>query len=357
MQNEYESRIAELERLLEEERSQCQAAQHELQSFRALAEAIPVGIALADANGHISYGNSALSQMVRHEIHHSKDTDSYGEWVAFHADGRKVESHEYPLARVLREELETSTLDVQYERGDGSRFWMRIIGEQVTDEAGTVTGAVVATVDIDAEKRLENEQRIMIAELNHRVKNAFTVSQSIVNRILRSVGSDPALIKNIDLRLKAYSAAHSKLVGLDWERVPLAELAHDILDPIASERCRINGPELVVPARTGLALSMAFYELATNAVKHGSLSQDSGQVDLSWTLTEDFAGEETWQIIWSESGGPPISRPQGEGGFGTFITGRAIMMETRGTVQTDWSADGFVWSLEMPAPYEEGMIA
>ncbi len=347
------ARIAELEKelvdLKAEHLRELALSDTRLHLFGAIAETVPVGVVLADAAGRIVQGNAWVEKMVRHPVLASEDVDGYGEWVSFHADGSRVKSSEYPLSRVLRDGEDHAELDVHYRRGDGTRFWMRIIGEPVTNSAGERIGAVVALVDIDEERRLQQSQRVLIGELNHRVKNAFSVSQAIVGRILRSSDSDKALIDAIDQRLKAYAHAHAKLVGTDWLNVPLREIAKDVLDPIEQDRIHISGPALVVPSRMSLAMSMAFYELATNAVKHGALSVESGRVDLEWEKIGERTDDERWKLRWIERDGP---RPQvaERKGFGSFITGRALMAETRGRTEIEFAEEGFKWSLEMPAP-------
>ena len=345
-------RIAQLEADLAAERSALAQSRGELAMFYSMAETVPVGVIIADARGRIVHGNAEVAKMVRHEVHHSQDYESYGDWVSYHPDGRLVESHEYPLARILSEGIDEATLDVHYERGDGTRFWMRIIGERIIGEDGERLGAVVALVDIDDQVRLQNDQKLLIAELNHRVKNAFSVSQSIVARVLRTGGADPELALRIDERLKAYAAAHARLVGQDWVRVPLRGIAEDVLEPIAGDRVHYSGPELILPGRNGLAFSMAFYELATNSLKYGALSSEDGKVHLSWE-PQARDDETVWQIRWAEEGGPPPVAER-KPGFGSFITGRAIAMETRGSAETSFEPSGLVWELTMPKPYEPG---
>ena len=349
---ELEQRIAELEQqILDLKRRHAgdllQASGNDT-IYQALLETVPVGVVIAGPQGDILHGNSCAEEMVRHPIYHSKDAESYGEWIAYHADGRQVESHEYPLARIILDGEDHAQLDVQYQRGDGTRFWMRIIGQPVRNEDEERIGAIVALLDIDAEYQLTQQKDLLIAELNHRVKNAFAVSQAIVGRILRSNDASTQVIDDIDQRLKAYATAHAKLVGTDFTNVSIEAIAHDVFQALAPGRVEMEGPDLVVPSRNGLALSMAFYELTTNAVKHGSLSWPEGKVRLTWHV-EDVNGQEHWLLRWKEVDGPAPAF-SGHKGFGTFIIGRALMMETRGRTEMEYAEDGFEWSLCMPRP-------
>jgi PAS domain S-box-containing protein len=319
--------------------------------LEAMMETVPVGVVMADETGQIIYGNSHVEKMVRHPVIHSEDTDDYGAWVSFHEDGRQVESHEYPLSRVIRDGEAHSEIDVNYQRGDGTRFWMRIIGKPVIDANGTRIGASVALIDIDEERRLREAQNILIAELNHRVKNAFSVVKSIVSQSLRKMSIQRGLRETIDQRLNAYALAHSKLVGTSWDRAEIGAVAADVLDPIGNGRIVLSGPKVEVPSRQALSFSMAFYELATNAMKYGALSVPDGRVNLTWEQT-DTADGSVIELHWNEEGGPAAEKPS-ETGFGSFITGRALQMETGGEIITDFGPDGYKWHLRMPEHTED----
>ena len=335
-------------------KKQAQRASHRLNFLEAMMETVPVGVVMADAEGKIIYGNSHVEKMVRHPVLHSDDVGAYGEWVSYHADGSRVQSHEYPLARVIQNREDHVEIDVDYQRGDGTRFWMRIIGEPVLDGEGERIGATVALIDIDEERRLREAQNILIAELNHRVKNAFSVVKSIVSQSLRKMSIQRGIRETIDQRLNAYATAHSKLVGTTWDRAAIGTVAADVLDPIGGGRITLKGPEVEVPSRQALSLSMAFYELATNAMKYGALSVPDGVVNLSWEQGSAAEGS-LLELHWVEKGGPAAEKPS-ETGFGSFITGRALEAETGGKIDTVFGPDGYEWHLKMPQQTEEQAV-
>ncbi|EEB83055.1 HWE histidine kinase domain-containing protein [Roseobacter sp. GAI101] len=332
-------------------RNKARNASNRLSFLEAMMETVPIGVIMADGDGQILYGNSHVEKMVRHPVFHSESTDSYDEWVSFHEDGSRVQSHEYPLARVILENEDHSEIDVNYKRGDGTFFWMRIICEPVRDGEGQRIGATVALIDIEEERRLREAQNILIAELNHRVKNAFSVVKSIVSQSLRKMRVQIGLRETIDQRLNAYAVAHSKLVGTTWDRAAIGAVAADVLDPIGNGRIIMNGPQIEIPSRQALAFSMAFYELATNAMKYGALSVPDGRVNLSWEQTETENGSAI-ELHWIETGGPGAEKPK-ETGFGSIITGRALQMETGGEIKTFFEPDGYKWHLRMPQQTED----
>lgn len=353
MDDDLRTQIAELQRQLDEAVSDrsanaaaAYAANRKLRFLEAMLDIVPVGVVLADADGKITLGNSNVEKMLGHPVLHSEDVEAYDEWHAFHPDGRALESHEYPLARILGNGEDEAEVDVQYERGDGSRFWMRILGQPVNDEDGKCIGAAVALIDIDEQKRLLEQQQILIGELNHRVKNAFTVVKSIVSQSLRKVSVSQGLRKTIDRRLDAYASAHAKLIGSSWEHAPVGGIANDVVAPIADGRVKMEGPLVELPTRQALALSMTFYELSTNALKYGALSVSNGTVSLNWSVSDDEDGPRL-KIDWIESGGPISVEPK-ETGFGSFIIDRALAMETSGRVDLNYSDKGFEWHLNMP---------
>ncbi len=319
--------------------------------LEAMLETMPIGVIMAEApSGKIIMGNKRAEELVRHPIFESDDVDSYGEWVSFHENGDRVQSHEYPLAKVITERLEYAELDVNYQRGDGTTFWMRIVCRPVNADDGSMTGAAVAIIDIDNERQLMAQQRVLIAELNHRVKNAFTVVKSIVSQSLRGTKAPFDVRDTIDSRLDAYAKAHSQLIGNHWDRALIADIAADTIGQIAGGRIALNGPEVEVTSRIAMALSMAFYELATNAVKHGSLSNPDGRVILDW----GYSGPEpsSLRINWTELDGPAPVSPTTKG-FGSKITGQILAAETYGTIAVDYPESGFTWSLEMPLSEKE----
>ena len=131
-----------------------------------------------------------------------------------------MESHEYPLSQIIRGGKDYSEIDVQYQRGDGSTFWMRIVGRPVLDDKGTRIGAAVALLDIDNERDLLSQQEILIGELNHRVKNAFTVVKSIVSQSLRGAETSSDIRDTIDARLPMIQLAESPKTALPCPVLP-----------------------------------------------------------------------------------------------------------------------------------------
>ncbi|MGI4852509.1 MAG: PAS domain-containing sensor histidine kinase [Janthinobacterium lividum] len=125
----------------------------EQDALRAVVDNMPVGILLAKASGEVVLGNRMIEQILRHPTWPAQDVESYSRWVSFHEDGRQVQGAEYPLARAMKTGLAISAEDYLYQRGDGSKAWVRLSAAPILDDAGLVTGGVVAVTDVDEEKR------------------------------------------------------------------------------------------------------------------------------------------------------------------------------------------------------------
>ena len=195
--------------------------------LKAVFETVPVGIVISEApTGRIVAGNPQMERILGHPVIHSPDVAAYKEWPAFHADGRRVEGHEYPLARALASG-EPAEGEYRYLRGDGSNVWIRVIGNPIRDaEAGGVTGSVVAVLDVEREKRAEQELRRFTGELEVEV-NQRTRER---DRIWRN-SRDLLLVVSLDGVIRAVNPAwratlgygEEELVGQGFERFILPE--------------------------------------------------------------------------------------------------------------------------------------
>lgn len=347
-----QEKVAELEANKARHAALAESAAQQMNQFKAMLDVVPVGVILTNAKGQVLLGNSAVENLLRHPVIHSPDIAAYGEWIAFHKDGRRVAAHEYPIAQVISGAQTAAKLNVHYQCGDGSRFWLRIIAQALLDGQGQQIGAVAALVDVDQEVKLSARQDILIAELNHRVKNAFSVFKSIVSQSLRKDDIPKGVRKTIDERLSAYASAHAKLLGSDWSDTDLATMVRDVVGKIAGKRLTHGGPAVSLPSRHALAISMALYELCVNAVKYGALSSPQGRVDLHWHIAFKNNREQLF-INWVERDGPPVVNTS-RTGFGSFIIDRAVSMETAGEVTLSYATQGLAWQLCVPLDEQTG---
>lgn len=178
------------------------------EQLRTIIEAVPVGVVVAEfPSGRIIGGNSHVEQVLRHPVLYSQTVADYGEWVSFHADGTRVRGEDYPIARMLRGE-ERPSIDVNYQRGDGTFAWIRIAGRPIRNAAGEVTGGVVALVDIDEERRARDhaaeELEAVRAQLIHtsRISAMGTMASTIAHEINQPLAAVSACLSGTIARLK-----------------------------------------------------------------------------------------------------------------------------------------------------------
>ncbi len=168
-------------------------------------------------------------------------------------------------------------------------------------------------LDITARKQLEERQKLLIAELDHRVKNVMANISAMARLSGRRAHSIDEFVHALDGRLQSMSSAHSLLRQSDWNGADLFELATAVLAQFRSQdndNIVFSGDRLILRPRAAQGLALVIHELATNAVKHGALSCAEGRVNLHWS-NDATAG--TSEIVWRESGGPPVKIPERRG--------------------------------------------
>ena len=270
--------------------------------------------------------------------------ESHEDWVRrIHPQERAmVESH-------FRETIAGAARDYQIEYriirpSDGVVRWISALARIERDEAGQAVRLIGAHLDITERKEAEAQQRLLMQELAHRVKNTLAMIQAIASQTLRGATSLEAANETFGARLAALSRAHDLLVAGHRANAPMADIAESIVgiqgDPA---RFRIGGPDVVLGPRPALALTLVLHELATNAVKYGALSNPSGIVELSWRI-DDIDGAAQFRLRWQESGGPPVVAPSRRG-FGSRLIERTFASEqARG--ESAYLPTGLVFTLD-----------
>ncbi len=332
---------------LTEQKRARQALQASEASLRAVLDTVPVGILFAEApSGRIVGGNRRLEEIFRHPVLPSPDAESYGEWVAFHEDGRRVEPQEYPLSRIIREGLGHAELRCEYQRGDGSRVWIEVVGVPMRDEAGSTVGAVVAVSDIDIRRRAEERQELLNQELSHRMKNLLAMVQAIAASTLRGATDMDAAREVLGSRLVALGKAHDVLLGGAAESASLAAVVREGVgvQESAGRRVAFEGPDVEIGGKAALSLALTLHELTTNAVKYGSLSVPDGTVAVTASLVGPDDAPRL-RIAWTERGGPPVVPPSRKG-FGSRLIERGLTAQVNADLSLDYRPEGVACFVE-----------
>lgn len=263
-------------------------------------------------------------------------------------EGAEVADGELPLQRAARgEDVREEELELLF--GDGSTVPVLINASPLRDEAGHIIGSVGAGIDIGERKRAEERQHLLMAELDHRVKNMLSTVMAIVARTARGRRSAADLVDTLNGRIMAMARAHERLAANSWEGVNLRALVEDELQPYAlKERASFAGPDMILSAKAATALALVLHELATNAAKYGALSRDTGQVSIGWDCTgEPAEPSATLQLEWTETGGPPVAEPQTRG-FGSTLIERTLAFEFDAGVALEWRSTGLHAAFSLP---------
>lgn len=200
--------------------------------------------------------------------------------------------------------------------------------------------------DVSERKRREEHLRLVTRELHHRVSNVLARFKALVQISRSGKASVSEYSEGLLARIHSMARAHDQLARADWRGVTLSELVADQLAPYARhDNLRIEGPEIMLPPDAAQALSMVFHELATNAVKYGSLSEGRGQVTVAWQ--RNHALPETLQVEWREQDGPRVRAPEREG-YGSSLIRGVLNYELGGVVAFDYPSDGAICAFSLP---------
>lgn len=236
--------------------------------------------------------------------------------------------------RVLLRQAESAILEERF---------LDFVYQPIRDEHGTVSHIFVQGSDVTERVRAETHQRLLLNELNHRVKNTLASVQSIVSQTLRGVESKEEAAVAVTARIVALSRAHNVLTEENWNGADLHTIVESSLAAFqhaGRQAIQISGPRMRVGPQAALSIALALHELATNAVKYGALSVVEGVVDLSWSIGPD----DEFKLVWTEHSGPPIVKSERQG-FGSRLILRVLPQELRGRANMDYRTAGVVFTL------------
>jgi len=211
--------------------------------------------------------------------------------------------------------------------------------------------AAVANVVAGAIQRRQLDQRheLMIRELRHRSGNLFSQLLALFSQTAKNSRSVADLVAKYEARVLALANAHRLITEGGWKSTSLNELLNTLLAPFL-DRISFGGPNVFLEPDPTFGLSMAVHELATNASKHGSLSEPSGHVDVTWSITRTQQGL-TLVLDWTESRGPAPKRTR-RPGFGSRLINMVIERQLNGKVEQSFGTDGLSAKLTVPLTHE-----
>jgi PAS domain S-box-containing protein len=329
--------------------------------LRTIADTAPVLIYAKDLQGQMLLANQPVLKLLGkswQDVEGRTDLEFLGDT----AQAETVMAND----RRLMQEGRAEQIEEYVGQDDGvARVWSSAKAP-LRDAAGKVTGLVGVSTDVTEQKRIENRLRLMVDELNHRVKNTLAVAQAVAVRTLRGVDAQTRQV--LVGRLAALAAAHDLLTREKWEGVEMADVVGVVLAPYGGaddHRFRVAGPRLRISPKAAQALSMAFHELVTNALKYGAMSDQHGVVSVAWSVTDARRpavvlgaivpepaitndGEARFCVTWMERGGPAVA-PAARDGFGSWLLQRGLPHDLGGTVHLNFDDPaGVVCVIEAP---------
>jgi PAS domain S-box-containing protein len=233
-------------------------------------------------------------------------------------------------------------IEHRLKRVDGRVRWARSRAFPRRAADGGIALWYGSTEDVDERKAAEERQRLLVNELNHRVKNTLFSVQAIAFQTLKGEVTLADARSRFEARLMALSRAHNLLTEQNWEGASLERIVADATEHLAGEegRFEVEGEPVWMAPRAALALALALHELGTNAVKYGALSSEAGRVSVRWST-----GEGRLRVEWKETGGPPVSEPARRG-FGSRLLERGLDADLVGTAEMRFESDGLRCLLE-----------
>ena len=233
--------------------------------------------------------------------------------------------------------------------------WLTMRGRVYQRDAeGRALIMMGASIDITESKQSADQTRLLLRELNHRVKNTLAMIQSVARQTIRQNPDPQAFIEAFSGRLRTISDAHVLLADRDWSGVQLYEVIASQLGPdflTSPDRAEVSGSDVTLPADHALGLGLILHELTTNALRHGAWSSEEGVVSISWDLRT--APEPGLALNWRELGGPQVS-PSREHGLGTRLIERSLAKVLDSEVKLDFRPEGVVADVWMPLPVQGG---
>ncbi|MDA9445007.1 methyltransferase [Bradyrhizobium sp. CCBAU 51745] len=229
----------------------------------------------------------------------------------------------------------------------GTRYIVRILPYRSIDNF--IAGVVVTFIDVTAITRAEERQRLLLAELQHRVRNTLGVVRSIARRSAETSSTVEEYSAHLDGRLNAFARTQALVTrdpegGVDLEYLVVEELlAYNARE---GEQMRVSGPAVRFQPKAAETFALAIHELATNALKYGALGHPLGRLEISWRIDE-AADSPRLLFDWRERGGPPVIQPTRKG-FGAELLERTLAFDLKGQTTMSFNASGFQCQIAIP---------
>ncbi|MEX2673499.1 MAG: PAS domain S-box protein [Phycisphaeraceae bacterium] len=310
------------------------------QRFRRLADAAPVLIWLSGPDGESTYFNWGWLAFRGRSL----EQEAGSGWASgIHPEDYQMVVDQHAAALTRRQQFR---IEYRLRRHDGVYRWILVHAVPLHDDDGIFAGFIGSCIDITDRKRSERRQKLLVDELDHRVKNTLATVLALAQQQFARKQSVDDFRQSFIGRLHAMSRTHEALARTRWDGVNLDDIVQMVLAPYLQgrvEQIKTAGPVTKLPARAALPISLSLHELATNAMKYGGLSTPRGEVRITWQHSEQGI-----EIEWREHGSTPgkINRP----GTGMQLIEGLISYELQGSVHFDFANEGMECIMKLPLP-------
>ncbi|WP_425965019.1 PAS domain S-box protein [Rhizobium nepotum] len=311
------------------------------QRIAAIVESSDDAILAKDLNGTITDWNRGAERLFGYSAE-----EAIGRSVTMLIPADRADEEPSILERLRRGE-KIDHYETVRQRKDGALIDISLSVSPIKNLAGQVIGAAKIARDITERRRAEEKQHLLIREMDHRVKNLFTLASSIVSLSARTATTPAELAAAVCDRLAALSRAHALTVpraSVEREhhtrKTTLHSLLKTILAPYDQDTAShvvIIGPDVAITENSLTSFALLLHEFATNAAKYGALSVGQGSVEI---VCEDK--EDVFTLTWTEKNGPPVKRTSDGGGFGTLLGRATVRGQLDGEIHRDWKPEGLV---------------
>ena len=337
--------ITERQRMVEALARSQQELREQEERWRASYEHAAIGIVEIDADGRFLRVNEAILSIV------GGTREELLGWKLFgrtHPDDRDVDGELFQ--KQIAGEIGFYSIEKRFIRRDGRMIWMGVRSSSVRDPSGKFLYGVRVVQDITERKEAEARQKLLIDELNHRVKNTLATVQSLAAQTARGTTSTEAFHQAFEGRLIALSHAHDQLTRQRWQSADLRDIVKGAVAPHLSrpdEQIAIEGATVTVSPRTALTMALVLHEMTTNAAKYGALSAPEGRIEIGWRVVSRPSKSPLLHIEWRERNGPLVEAPAKPGFGSRFIQG-SVTVELRGSVRMNFNPDGLHCTIDVP---------
>ena len=240
------------------------------------------------------------------------------------------------------------SIEYRINRAGGEVRWIETRCFASYDGEGRPHRVVGVSIDITERKQAEEQQRKLVAELDHRVKNVLATVQAVAAHTMDASNSMDHFVAALDGRIRSMGLTHELLSHRRWLGIPLAELVRRELAPYATGcNAEIGGPDVMLSAEAGQTMGMVLHELVTNAAKYGALSAPSGRVSIKWHFPLNGSASDRLVFNWRETGGPLVVSPS-KSSYGMHVVHELIPYELGGTIDYVLAPDGAQCQIDIP---------